>query len=345
MDAPSSPPAKRPASPARRKNLILFGAKVVVAAVLIGWLVRSGNLDVGALRIVVDRPLLLVLDLGLFSYGVVVGSFRFRALLRTVAIEVPLLLLVRLQLTALFFNVVIPGNIGGDVLKAIYVARDAPAEKKTSIFLLVFVERLLGVSALILMGALTAAVRLPFLWERPLLRPLALTVIALGAAVLVGGVLSLVLVRVAGPRLDHYTTGSSKLAKLLNQLVAALRLLSGAPRGPLTAFVISLSIHASGIGVFTVFTQAILESDVSYSAVATVFPIGLLSLVLPISPSGLGVGHVAFKRLFETIGIAGGATVFNVYLLGQIVPSLLGVFPFLSLKRRGDLPTAEEASG
>ena len=85
--------------------------------------------------------------------------------------------------------------------------------------------------------------------------------------------------------------------------------------------------------------RALLEQDVPYSAVATVFPLGLLTLVLPISPSGLGVGHVAFKRLFEAIGLTGGATVFNVYLLGQITPCLLGVFSFLSLKRRGELPT------
>jgi len=48
--------------------------------------------------------------------------------------------------------------------------------------------------------------------------------------------------------------------------------------------------------------------------------------------------------LFEAIGLSGGATVFNVYLLGQIVPCLLGIFPFLTLRRRGELPTEAEAT-
>jgi hypothetical protein len=103
-----------------------------------------------------------------------------------------------------------------------------------------------------------------------------------------------------------------------------------------------MASHALAIALFTVLTQVLLRRDVPYSAVATVFPLGLLTMMLPISPSGLGVGHVAFKRLFEAIGLAGGATVFNVYLLGQITPCLLGVFWFLSLRRGGKLPTQTE---
>jgi hypothetical protein len=71
---------------------------------------------------------------------------------------------------------------------------------------------------------------------------------------------------------------------------------------------------------------------------ATVVPIGLLSLLLPISPAGMGVGHYAFDELFKAIGIVGGATIFNVFALGQNTPCLFGVIPFLTLKKRGELP-------
>jgi len=62
-------------------------------------------------------------------------------------------------------------------------------------------------------------------------------------------------------------------------------------------------------------------------------------MILPISPAGLGVGHVAFDRLFSMIGLHDGATVFNVYLIGQLTPCLLGVIPYLALRRTGKLPT------
>jgi uncharacterized protein (TIRG00374 family) len=250
---------------------------------------------------------------------------------------VPLATLFMLQLTAFFFNVVIPGNIGGDLVKAFYVARDQPNERRTTILLLAFVERLLGVSALVLVGMLVAVLRGPTLWHDALLRPLATVVVGLGAAVLVGGGLGLIVVRRVGDKLARLVSGPSRLAKLLSQVVASMRLLSAGPAALLSALGLSMAAHAASMTFFMLLTHS-LVGQLSYAAVATVFPLGLLSLLLPLSPAGLGVGHVAFQRLFEAIGLEGGATVFNVYLLGQIAPCLLGVFPFLSLKRRGELP-------
>jgi glycosyltransferase 2 family protein len=318
---------------------VIFALKAVLAAALIAWLVRGGTLDLAALRIFAERPALLVTDLLLFAAGMVLASLRFRFLLRIASVHVPMQLLLRLQLTAAFFNVVIPGNIGGDFVKALYVARDQPSEKRTTILLLAFVERLLGVTALVLAGAIVAVVRAPMLMADPLLRPLAIAVTIVGAGTVGAGIVALVVVRAAGDRLDRFTQGPSRFARLANQLVAAMRIVSAGPREIAIAIGLSMAFHVLAIVFFTVVTRAILDVAVPYTSVATLFPLGILTLLLPISPSGLGVGHVAFKRLFEAIGLAGGATVFNVYLLGQIVPCLIGVFPFLTLRR--ELPTTE----
>ena len=68
----------------------------------------------------------------------------------------------------------------------------------------------------------------------------------------------------------------------------------------------------------------------------------MLSLVLPISPGGIGVGHVAFAELFKLIGVEGGATIFNVYLVGQIAPAMLGAIPYVLEKRQHTLPEGAE---
>jgi len=65
----------------------------------------------------------------------------------------------------------------------------------------------------------------------------------------------------------------------------------------------------------------------------------MFTLLVPISYAGFGVGHIAFERLFSILGMSGGATVFNVYLIGQTAPCLLGVFPYLTLRRNGGLPS------
>lgn len=321
---------------------IAFAVKLVVAAVLLGWLVKSGALDFGRLGILVEQPLLLVLNLGLYFFSAGIGALRYQLLLRIVNVNTSFSKLFMLQMIAYFFNVVIPTGVGGDVVKALYVARDAEPEKRTTILLLAFVERLLGLASLILVGMIAVSSS-SLVWSDALLRPLGTTVFVLGLLMIVGGLVSLLLVRALGAKLDQWTSGTSRISKLLNRLVASLRIVSEGPKQIAGALVLSMVFHVAAIAFFTLLTRKILAKDISYTAVATVFPLGLLSLMLPISTAGLGVGHVAFKRLFEQIGVDGGATVFNVYAIGQNTPCLLGVFPFLAFRKRNDLPTEESA--
>jgi glycosyltransferase 2 family protein len=329
----------------RVKSLAVFGAKLAVAAGLVGWLIRSGVLKMGALSIFVERPILLVADLTLFAFAVMTGTLRWRALLKLAGAKIPLGRAIQLQLTALFFNVVIPGNVGGDVVKALYVAREEEPSKRTAILLIVFVERLVGMGGLVLVATCVGVLKGPLLWQNPQLRQLAMAVGFLGACTLVGPALFVLAMRRAGDRLEAWTSGTTVIAKLAGRLVAAARLLSAGPKQLVIALSLSMLAHAGAMTFFTVLTRVITEQEVPFSSVATVFPLGILTMILPISPAGLGVGHVAFDRLFSMIGLPDGATVFNVYVIGQLAPCLLGVFPYLALKRSGKLPGEGDDQG
>ena len=52
------------------------------------------------------------------------------------------------------------------------------------------------------------------------------------------------------------------------------------------------------------------------------------------------MGHVAFDRLFALVGLTGGANVFNVFLISQGAPALLGVIPYLAMRRSAPPPRA-----
>ena len=323
----------------RVKSRAIFAAKVVVAATLITWLIRSGSLKMGALSIFVERPVLLVADIALFLFGVLMGALRWRALLVLTGAKVPLGRAIQLQLTALFFNVVIPGNVGGDVVKALYVARDEEPSKRTAILLIVFVERLVGLAALVLVACIVGILRGPLLWQTPELRQLVMAVAFLGACTVIGPALFVLFMRRAGDRLEAWTSGTTAIARLAGRLVAAARLLSAGPKQLVIALTLSMLTHAGTMAFFASIARVITQVDVPFSSVATIFPLGILTMVIPIAPAGLGVGHVAFERLFSMIGLHDGATVFNIFLIGQLTPCLLGVFPYLALRRSGKLPT------
>ena len=59
-------------------------------------------------------------------------------------------------------------------------------------------------------------------------------------------------------------------------------------------------------------------------------PLALMITTLPISPGGLGVGHLAFAQLYLTVGIDNGADVFNTVFIGTICMNLLGLIPYLT---------------
>lgn len=314
--------------------------RVIIAVLLLVWLVRSGALDFGALAIFFEHPALLVANLAMFVGTYLIATVRWRLLLRIAGVELSFPRAVQLTFTGAFLNVVAPGNVGGDVVKAIYVARDVAPARRTNVYLIALLDRLLAIAGLVAVAVVLNVVARAGAGDATLGDPTtAIAVLALVTLVL--PVAGLVLVRRFGKRFEATSESSGRFAKLLGRLVAATRLVSERPGALVLGLTLSIAIHVCGIVWFSVVASAVLDQHVSVSQMAAVYPLGMLSVVLPISYAGFGVGHIAFEKLFAMVGLSGGANVLNVYLIGQIVPCLFGVVPYLLLKREA-APTEAE---
>ena len=60
-------------------------------------------------------------------------------------------------------------------------------------------------------------------------------------------------------------------------------------------------------------------------------PIGLITTAIPLAPGGIGIGHVAFESLYQLVGVAGGADIFNMYIILQLAVYLMGEFLIFSI--------------
>ena len=323
---------------------VIVVAKIAIGAALIAWLVHSGTLDFGALSIFVDRPALLVAAVFVWAFCTVLGAIRWRLLLRLAGVDLRLGRALQLAFTAVFFNVALPGNIGGDVIKSVYVARENPKERWTGIYVVALVDRLLALAGLVGVACVLTLARGGEVWNDPKLRELATAVILLTAATFGGPIVVLVIASRAGERIERWTHGRSRIAKLFGQLVAAARLIAKGPKTLVVALALAITVHVTGIVLFSTLATAITSQDIPVSSMASVYPLGMLSVVLPISYAGFGVGHVAFDQLFAMIGLTGGATVLNAYLISQTVPCLLGVIPYLTLRREAPPTESEQRS-
>ena len=61
---------------------------------------------------------------------------------------------------------------------------------------------------------------------------------------------------------------------------------------------------------------------------------GMMVVAIPISPSGMGVGHAAFDKLFDLFGVVGGANLFNTFWVVILCNNLIGIIPYLFFRKK-----------
>lgn len=317
------------------KQIVIFILKISAAAGLIWYLVSSGQLDFAAIGKVLTVP---ALGLSLFVFWLIfqvfLGTYRWRLLLRSCDYVVSYGRALQLQFMGFFFNTAMPGAVGGDLVKAVYVIKENPGKGKTAAMLSVFVDRLVGLGGLFTIGVLVALLNLKRIVNDPLL-----SVALIGLAATLSGI---VLFFVAA--LYDYKNGDpfeSLFSKnlpgfsLLLKIYQSIRTFKNQRRSIALCYLISIAIQFASLFVFYLCSQILLtEQEINFNSIALIFPIGIFTMALPLAPGGLGVGHVAFDKLFEMIGLTGGATVANVYILSLLFLNLLGVIPYLAQKRK-----------
>lgn len=132
-------------------------------------------------------PGALTISLLLMGLILVLGVVRWQMVLKVQGFDIPFVRTARISIIAHFFNSFLLGSIGGDVLKAYYVARETH-HKKTEAVVTVLVDRLLGLFSLLVFACVMMLPNLDMLTRTYKLRLLAAFVFAMtcGCGVIVG---------------------------------------------------------------------------------------------------------------------------------------------------------------
>src|SRR5262249_37304366 len=162
---------------------------------------------------------------------------------------------------------------------------------------ILFVDRILALAGLVVVAAIVTFAPNGAVWGDPRFRQLAIAIGVLVALTLIAPIVMLVIIRSYGNRMDRWTHGTTWIGKIIAQLVVSARRVSERPRALLAALALAVIIHVVGLVWFAQLATAITGQDVSASSMASVYPLGILSMILPISYAGFGVGHVAFEQL------------------------------------------------
>jgi hypothetical protein len=113
-------------------------------------------------------PRYLLAALLIFPLTYLITSYRWDLLLKVLEIRMRLSRAFVLNMVGAFYNTFMPGSTGGDVLKAYYASKLTP--HRTRAVMSVFVDRVLGLLALVILGGVSAATQ----WHVPACRKVAL---------------------------------------------------------------------------------------------------------------------------------------------------------------------------
>lgn len=242
------------------------------------------------------------LDFYYFTIGVVLiiatiffSATRWWWLLCTNRLDVSLFDSVRYTWLGLFFNNVIPGQTGGDVVKAIYIARRCHADRIPA-FLSVFVDRALGLASL----ALLAAIVVTFSAERFMQLAVAVWSLLLAGIVLACLMFSRRLRERIGLK-KLLSRLPAKVKHLLKEVDRAIFLYRSHKKGISAWLILGVGNHVLSVSGVVMFGHAV-GVGIPSSEYFVLVPVIIIVSAIPIAPNGWGIGEALYAKLFGEYG-------------------------------------------
>jgi len=239
------------------------------------------------------------------------------------------------------FNLLMPGALGGDIVRSMLVLRAVNTGRGMNLLVIV-ADRLVGLASIVILG-FVACISAPVFPQRAKYLEI-LTLI--GGAVVVLLLLASsrrgnTLLRATFGLLGSRATGPSVLLDNWQELIKYYR---SRPYRVAMAVILCFPIHLSWFVIVYLIAGAV-AIDVSFLSICTVTSIVWMITAVPLSPTGLGVRELSFVYLLSLQGVSPNAaaalSLFSFFL--QVVVGLVGL-PFILFGRRMVRPAASAAA-
>ena len=256
------------------------------------------------------------------ALGLLVSACQWQCLLRGEQIRVGLLKLVKLYLIGTGFSHFLPTGMGGDVVKAFYVGRQA--DNYAGSASAVVMTRLTG-----FLGMQLVAFTGLILWHAYFQRELILLAVLL--SLLVGGMIGgVVLLAAVLPRMVKKSwTKHRVLAGVIpvgNALLGAMK----RPRLLASATLIGVVFWILSTLNYYVYAQALRMTVPSYFYVVAI-PVASLVAFLPVTINGFGLRESAFVYIFATMHVSTASSLLLALLMDMQVLFFGAIGGFLYL--------------
>ena len=235
---------------------------------------------------------------GFLCFGLVLvcGAFRWQLLMRVQGISLGWFRVWKLVMIGMFFNLCLPGGVGGDLIKVFFAMREAP-KSKSAVFLSIIVDRIAGMFALIIVSAGVFAWFYKPLMSLPMIRAFLITV-----GVIFGAFLLLIAIGIV---IDKFHLARRLPPKMpghaaILDTARAFSIYARDWKAVLGAVLISMPLNAFIFGT-AIFAAFAFVGNPGAAAMTSVIPIVNTISSLPISLAGIGVREGLFSVMLQSL--------------------------------------------
>ncbi len=332
----------------KTRKVLIVAAKLVLAAGLLAYIISkvpfhdytdaNGQVQKGFLSTIQATNWVFVALAGMvFLISWLTVALRWWYLLRVLDIHITPWQAIKLMFLGQFFNQVVPGTVGGDLVKAYYVARES--DKKAAVLVSAFVDRLLGLAELTcLAGIMILVVMVTGIQPFEKIR-LAAIVTACVLVLLTGMVLFLLSRRFR--KLFHLQKIYKRLpiAHHFEQAGDAARLYRTRIGKLLKAVGITVSAHIPFIGSIWLLGVS-LGIDAPWYMYFLFVPVIYTLGAAPITPGGVGLIEGFYLLFFA--GYAEDGTLFGLALIARMLPVICALPGSIVALKAPRLPSSED---
>jgi len=293
-----------------------------------------------------DRPAYLLMGVAITGFSLLTCAGRWQLVLIAHDFHLRFRRTFALCLVGHFFNAFMLGGTGGDLAKAFYAARDTPT-RKTEIVATIYIDRLIGLAALLVLAPLMMMLRLNFFWANPQTRGMLVVALATLAAATLG------LLLLFGQDLFERWPALQQLERrtrvgpLLHRAYDAFRLFLSQP-GLLTRTAILSTLNHLALVACPFYFGLALGLPLNFKDYLTVFLIINLLAALPLTPAGIGTREAACLLLLGILGVpAAQAVSVSLMIYGNnLAWSMVGgiVYGFWAFRTSAASPSAKGLS-
>ncbi len=317
--------------------------KLIISISLVIFLVKRGTLDFTLALQLKNHPLLILQTLILMAIPFVTTAFRWKQILEIKTQEsLPLKKIISLTWIGQFFSTILPGGVTGDLIKIIYAKTLHSSLTKGFLLISAFIDRIFGlIGLLIIQGVVCLILFKPLTALSPKIAPLLYFNFLLFIGVILF-IATMFLKQSWQNKILSIITRIPKIGVPLHKALDNFWLIGSCRRVFFSNLVITIVTQILIIFVFYSLIKPFLPAPLPISYAFAFIPLGLISVMIPISPMGLGVGHAMFQQLFSYFHINNGATLFNLFFIFNVTINLIGGIPYIFYRDQLPLREAEE---